>query len=636
VCAKTEMVLSVLLRCIFHKCLRLRAVSVRLAACLLFHPELTFSSAFSDALKNNAAQDERPALAIPSWIHTKYVLPVQTRVIEILATPAGRLWSKAPCSRAISLCQVFHRLHRCLDMDLTPLLELRGVKDLQTVLPISVHFERSNVWRQVQEQIVLVLSNQKIKDMDLPNLLISPAGNHLITNQNYVILLTTELKRLWGSGANASKPSTSDVMLGKEFTRISKHLVAALSSLAHEKFNDRGNLSVIAESLRNHFFSAVWSLIEGEQSVHELPETSKARAHSLLASDLQIRHLFELMLRLGILLARRQEVHISKCFSRDWLHMFSVLISCGVASLRRLAFALAALVVPHILPDIHGPSGEGHAQIDAAQVVLAVAIAEHLGMQATSTASLERSFENKVAMWLVSQIGSPSTVEVEAAACVSPWLGHRDTMLQALAWRSLRHLLFGPRQRRALAARPGGNTQESTVVTRALHAVNPHNTKVVKAIVYAEVLELLRVSLEVAAAEGEERQRAYVKQFMESGMLSHELLPKCLSSGYCGVQRAAVRLLYTLLAADHTLVYKVLIKAGLWPAVVDAVAVASTSETALDFATFMGDVAQLVGKAASRDPQMLLWLSNSTNMLACWRKAMQAVTTQADEALPLN
>jgi hypothetical protein len=158
---------------------------------------------------------------------------------------------------------------------------------------------------------------------------------------------------------------------------------------------------------------------------------------------------------------------------------------------------------------------------------LSLATFKYLGAPMASTASLQHTFELKAALWLMAHVllaGSWAFRDgagLDATACLTPWLEHKDAVIRALAWRASRvHLM-------ACRARDGeqpssGCMNEIAAVARACRALRACKSVEgsLDALAQAEMMELLRQSL-TAVNERE----AYVKQILDSGVVSAGLLP---------------------------------------------------------------------------------------------------------------
>jgi len=413
-------------------------------------------------------------------------------------------------------------------------------------------------------------------------------------------------------------------------------------------------------------------------SIAGLPEILLARAHGLLASDLVVQHAVEAAMRCVILLARRPEISVHWLLSRAWVAPLAVLVSSSVCSLKRVALALAMLLLPSLWPSMLQVSPVAKIQSSArsfgasdfltskadpkyttwpstnrrACMAFLRALHNCLAGPSAAKSSLRHSFQLKGALWLVGElapVGCNESVqadvapgqEVAAWSCAMNWVDHSDAIVRALAWRGLYTLAFR-RQRGDLAAGAAAFAPALRVLRGEFRSEQPCKTMMPcdeeLLLVHAEVLEFLRLSLETARRQTDNNGReslsdaqSHVAQILEAGILLAEPLRFCLESSHCGPRRAAVRLLHTMLLVDSTgSVPDALLRAGLWPRVADCFCFAESrrptpSPSSLDAVTLAADVASFIGTSVTSDPQMLGWFGTSTNLFCNWRAAIRAL-----------
>ncbi|CAE8615882.1 unnamed protein product [Polarella glacialis] len=713
-----------LLPLVFHSSPRLRAAALQLMAGFLFDPALTFlggATAEHDSALPSAGEAGRSLGLMPAWLARSYLLPLpmqQPTSLVAPATPAACFWKEmtANACRAVALCQVFHRLHARLGFG-SGWVRFLALPADAAVAPHGAPRQTgprspSAVWRWAEELLASTAhSPQQLPDAAGPLLLqTSPHGAGPLFSAGYLALLTSGLSpAAWlpqARHAQHGRPLASPFQPPDEAQlRMLEHalqLVECLSPVMAEGsenksyrrtpwFSDcedqqqeqlqlqrqREALQQLAELLRERLLPATWGLLAtgtagmvagyGDTSDTEsrVPLSEAIRhAHGLLAAEPRASQLAELLLRLAIALA--QQPDLSNCWlqTKDWVPLLSAVSTCNVPGLPRLALGLTVLLPPSP-PAVRATScGSGLLAGDSNEH-LGEALFECLSGSRACAGSRRHSAELKAALWL-----SAGHCPAEVAAYVTPWLTHSDVAVSAVAWRSLRCLLFErqPEEGEVPESRCAERAAASSRALRALRAIGPGMRGAVVSkegrteeagemqrqrrddeesdedseIQRAEALELLRWAVEAVvesdalAASDEARQsEVYVRQVLESGLLAPGgTLSLCLSSkSHLGLRRAALRLLSALLLADSAAASSALLRGGIWPLVVEAggpigqllMGEGCAAGQLLDGAALAADMAALVVQGAASDLQLLLWLAVSSPLLDTWRTALQGL-----------
>jgi len=688
-----DALLDRLLLFVFYNRPRLRTASLQLAACLLFDPPFTFRCATScctEGLGRPRIEEDRgsvahvpevwlgeasekgwrPQLVVPPWLGGLYKLPVPSVVVQEKASAAAKFWECRHSSRTAALCQVFHRLRIHTEVPRAEADEglRRNLDALLDGCCTSTSDGVSIVWRRTERVLFGTYSTDELLEAAGQVALVPPTGAWLLQNRLY-------LPRLLGSCNFPMEPPVGDgnlqpnkaqrAALTRSHSAFLEHVRVVLDGLPQGGFCNRKPVERLADALRTQVIPDVLHLAEVGDCAARLhdgavPEAAAQRAHGRLAADAATSCTVKAMLRVYIALARRRELDIQWLVPKDWMSSLAVLISSSVRSLRRLSLAAAVLTVTaareRLGVSVASKVTGQHACTQGVSSLLDAAIGS-LAAPMACLGSLQHSFEIKAALWLVHELVSAGVEAVSAAevisACSTHWLSHKDPVICALAWRALRALRL---------ARPAGtcDTEEVAAFARAVRALrvprgSRGDTPGLEALVHAEVLEFIRMSLEAAAAVSLDRRVSYAKQVLETEPLMGELLPLSLSSSHCGLRRAALRTLRTLLAADRSIMHGLMLRSGLWQRAAAAALVDSEgdigvarpeigpadlqdsrrSACALDEAVIMGDVLALVRTAVSDDPQMLLWLASSTDLFMRWHSVVVSLVAVAKDA-PLS
>ena len=611
----------------FHTSEGLRCAALQLGACLLFDPALMLPDRPScHPAGELVGLQERgagpPALAVPSWVAANYLLPLELEVVKPVSSTSS-FWGVPLRGRTVALCQVFHRLQK---QGWDPLC----VGSASARSAPSTGTGRSPVFELAEGRIAAAGSLEELLALVCPLALTPPAGVRLLRCHSYLRRLLAELAQPPASAEAGSTALTAAQRSGaiEQRIRLLEHVHALLEALPAGPC-DRGALEQLAAAVAGRVLPTAWELVVGWSTASDVPEAVVRRAHGALAVDAGLRSLVELVLRLGISLAGRVEISGQWLAAKEWVVPLTALASSGTQTLRRLALAAAALIV--CVPGVPA---------DCALRQLHAVVLERLAVPAASCTSLRHSFELTAALWLVAQ-ARPADIAplAEVAACVIPWASHCKAAVGALAWRAQRALLLA--HSRPEEGRTADWQAAGLRALRALGAPRPERPGAGDddELVHAEAMELLRLALITAAcADGAGCQDALVAQVLKAGLLSRETMRRSLQGRRRGSRRTAVRLLAALAAADHA-VNEALVQRGIWQQAIAAARCSAGGDVllddALDTAALMGDIAEMAGAAAARDPQMLLWFVTSTDLLPNWQDAMVNFLAATEGAPPV-
>mmetsp|Transcript_53470 Transcript_53470/g.173976 ORF Transcript_53470/g.173976 Transcript_53470/m.173976 type:complete len:2126 (+) Transcript_53470:124-6501(+) len=646
--AHRDAVLDMLIPLMFHFSSRLRAAVLQLASCLLFGSAAFGSIAAKPASSGTSTgalpDDGHPfRLRVAPWLLDRFGLPVDSDAGEVEPLPAMFFWTRIPKSSAVALSQIFHRIG------------FRPGIAIGTQAPSSdgdggASFVIGEIEGRLRSECgdALVSAAGSVA-------IVSPLGDCLLRDASFLPRLMGGVPRPPTSVAHALGPAPARrAESATKLVGISEVLLAVVQALPPgSRVVDRGALGQqLVEALCDQLMPDVQALVIGDVVDRE---TSSRRAQGTIAAEPNTRRAAELFLRLCLAVAQHQQLGTQWLSSPRWPPLLAALLSCCGPSVRRLTLGLVFFVLPASMLRLPHALEDGRLPSESLQV-LPVALLETLGTSAAASGSLMHSFELKVVLWLLGRMAAMDDHDfwdrvgsAEVLSCISPWLSHVDVYVQAMGWRALSlflRRLCRPEAAGASGVAAGGNsTHRAAVVSRALRALRAHGGAASRALVHAEVFELVRVALESVAEEASQRE-VYVRQVVEAGLLTGDVLRAALAPGeHPGLRRAALRFVRAVLEADFATVNGLLVHAGLWPLLTaaacstasgrlpgrDGVASGDVAggderpprlDSIIDSATVMGDVVAMVGLVAKRDPQMLLWLSASTELLGDWQECL--------------
>eukprot|EP00929_Paragymnodinium_shiwhaense_P066789 TRINITY_DN33550_c0_g1_i2.p1 TRINITY_DN33550_c0_g1~~TRINITY_DN33550_c0_g1_i2.p1 ORF type:complete len:2255 (+),score=496.52 TRINITY_DN33550_c0_g1_i2:124-6888(+) len=688
-----ESLLDALPLLVFHGsgCLRLRAAALQLAACLLFENNFTTSleagverllpegSLRSPPSAARASSAGRLAIRLPAWVRRLYQLPLQTDAD--LATPPATVqyWQEKPMSvSATILCQLLHRLQQVYGLDLRDIAGCDG--------PAGGAWRSCGggdiVWKRLEGRLIAASTPSEMLEVVEQIVLVPPVGRALLRHGYISRLFNAMGASLCVGGLGQTGSDGVGKWLGRAerdsrcepHMRLLRHLlalVAALPASGDMSADDRRHLEALAEFFSRRLLPSACELASlrpmeeedrpaseaaSKDSQPEATLLAKQTAHGVLAGDDQVRAMIEASLRLSIALARRREMSINWLLTREWVMPLSFQVTSSVTSLRRLALSVSMYIMPHLLsqPPHSGPEeampqrpfGVMEAHISA----FCSSVLAGLSSPAACTASMRHSFDLKAWLQLLCKAAPWLPGEVcdarAAAAAVLPWLSHKDVLVKALAWRALRTLRFHPARRRLerscadeaadvahglrvlrLAAANGGADSEG----------NRSDEQSVNGM-YAEIVEYIRLALEVAAANGDdERRNVYAKQLLEAGLLNGRFFSTALTGPSLGLRRTTIRLMQTLLAATGLQVEAKtrFVQEDAWACVIENLLVqgggVGEAWSWTDAADLAADVIALLGHVAACDAQMFFWIGTSLQLAPAWQTAIRRLLTLSED-----